>query len=78
MTVDEGRVYPLVNFSGIVPRDSDPWALIERGGEPVFRLLRDFTNLLGDNPDLVVDYQEVSGYREDYIELTARRAIQAS
>lgn len=72
LTVNEQRVYPLIVFEGGISRDSDLETYIQSNEQPLFRFLREVRDTLGPNVKITSEHHEISGYHEDYIDITFR------
>lgn len=70
LTINEKRVYPLLSFGGNISSDTDLEKCIESGEQPLFRFLREVRDILGPNVKIESEHHEVSGYRDDYIDIT--------
>ncbi|HQT32935.1 MAG: hypothetical protein B7X82_14470 [Hydrogenophilales bacterium 17-64-65] len=70
LTINERRVHPLVTFDGSVSPDSNLTEQIHSGQEPLFHFLREIQDTLGPNVTITSEHHEVSGYKEDYIDVT--------
>lgn len=74
LNVKEQFVYPLIAFSGSIPRNSDIEAAILSKEQPLFRFLREVRDAIGQNVKITSEFHEVSGYHEDYIDIMLRES----
>ena len=70
LDIDERRVYPLIDFSGAVKSSEDIEAMLADDPEPLFAFLRNIRDHLGTNVKIQADHHQVSGYNNDYIDIT--------
>lgn len=70
LTVNEQRIHPLLAFEGNISRDADLETYIQSNEQPLFRFLRDVRDTLGPNVKITSEHHEISGYQEDYIDIT--------
>lgn len=70
LNVNERRVYTLVAFDGTLQPDANLETYIEGNEKPLFRFLREVRDTLGPKVKITSNYNEASGYKEDYIDIT--------
>ncbi|OZY83846.1 hypothetical protein CBP51_18690 [Cellvibrio mixtus] len=70
LSVDEKKVYPLIEFQGSIQKDSDITTLIERPNSSLFSLLKEITLLLGPSSEVQCEFVDRNGYTNSYCTLT--------
>jgi hypothetical protein len=73
LEVDDHRIYVLVALPGSIGLTDDVVVAIRTKSDPLFKVLRDFINALGPEPEIKHTRYEAEGYRKDYIHIKFRR-----